>query len=74
MKVLKQFTKQCVDSMDLDAWRCEKCNGTGIHTFDGYGDSPRGQYPITECEDCEDCNATGWCGPDAEIAIKATLG
>ena len=59
---------------DLDAWKCEKCHGTGIHEFDGYGDSPRGQYPITEREDCDQCETIGWCGPDAEAAARAAQG
>ena len=59
---------------DLDAWECEKCHGTGIHEFAGYGDSPRGQYPITQREDCDQCETVGWCGPDAEAAARAAQG
>lgn len=69
-----QPAAQGLDAQDLDAWPCEKCHGTGIHKFDGYGDSPRGQYPITEREECDDCNATGWCGPDAALAAQAKQG
>jgi len=59
---------------DSDAWKCEACKGTGLRKFESYGDSPRGQYPIIQTEDCSECNATGWCGPDAAIAAQAGKG
>lgn len=53
---------------DLDAWRCETCDGRGrvdssytVHVLEhGKG---AGEILTTEC--CDACEGLGFCGPDA---------
>jgi len=51
---------------DLDAWRCDRCNGDGWHYVEREGVDPRDI--VRTKEHCEECDGIGWCGPDARIA------
>ena len=55
---------------DLDAWKCERCNGEGWHwEMAQVGERESDQQ---ECKtDCRECGAVGFFGPDAEKASDA---
>lgn len=52
---------------DLDAWKCERCNGKGWHwQMAQVGERESDQQEVkTHCDECE---GLGWQGPDAQAA------
>lgn len=60
-------------TLDLEAWKCERCHGKGWHwqsesVNHGKGIGVENVDLRTHCDACE---GSGWCGPDADRAAEA---
>ena len=51
---------------DLDAWKCDDCEGDGWTWLVTGGHEPRDQVRFKS--HCYGCDGLGWCGPDAKTA------
>lgn len=51
---------------DLDAWECHECGGAGRRTVYHKVTHQLGTDELPFWDECEVCDAVGYCGPDAE--------
>lgn len=58
---------------DLDAWKCERCHGKGLHWQSESVNHGKeiGVENVDLKTHCDACEGTGWCGPDADRAARS---
>ncbi len=58
---------------DLDAWKCERCDGDGWH-WESVQVAER-KSDTQECKtDCRECGGVGYMGPDAARMARLLKG